>query len=291
MKIIDAHNHPDWHGHGFGKFLEDMELHGISRTWLMTWECPENEYDFIYKSVLAGPALGATTGPIPLSLCLAYKEKRPEKFVLGFCPDPRLPDACARLRAAHGIYGAKVCGELKCRMMYDSPDAIRLFNVAGERGMPVTFHLQYDSQKSDRDPRAEWWGGTIDTVERILQACPGTVFLGHAPGFWAHISNDELWRQCIYPPQECKVIPGGRLPELLRKYPNLYCDISAESGRLALSRDPDFARLFLAEFQDRVLFARDCFGSQHRELMESLNLPAETLEKIYHGNAEKMIMD
>jgi predicted TIM-barrel fold metal-dependent hydrolase len=291
MKIIDAHNHPDCHGHDLDKFLANMERYGIDQTWLLNWECQENEYDFHYKNVLAGPVLGSPAGPVPFSRCISYKERAPEKFVLGYCPDPRLPDACARLKAAHDIYGAKVCGELKCRMMYDNPDALRLFRLAGELGMPVTFHLQYDRQRTCDDPRQEWWGGTIDTIERVLRACPDTLFLGHAPGFWIHISNDALWRDHTYPPENVKVVSGGRVPELLRKYPNLYGDLSAGSGCQALKRDPEFAKGFLTEFQDRVLYARDFFDHQHQEVINSLDLATGVLEKIYHANAEKLIKE
>ena len=77
---------------------------------------------------------------------------------------------------------------------------------------------------------------------RVLQACPETIFLGHAPGFWIHISNDEHCLKEDYPPENAKVAEPGRIPALLRKYPNLYCDISAGSGCRALSRDPDHAK-------------------------------------------------
>ena len=291
MKIIDAHNHPDWHGHDLDKYLANMDQLGIEKTWLMNWECPENEYDHAYKRAVPAAVLGTVTGPIPFSRCISYKERAPERFILGYAPDPRLPDACSRLEAAHGIYGAKVCGELKCRMMYDNPDALRLFKVAGELGMPVTFHLQYDMQRSVKAPRHEWWGGTIDTIERVLQACPDTIFLGHAPGFWIHISNDELWLDKTYPPEDAKIVLGGRIPELLRQYPNLYCDMSAGSGCRALKRDPEFARTFMNEFQDRILYARDYFDNQHQEFINSLNLATEVLEKIYHANAEKLIKE
>ena len=40
MKIIDAHNHPDWHGHDLDKYLVNMDQYGIEKTWLMNWECP-----------------------------------------------------------------------------------------------------------------------------------------------------------------------------------------------------------------------------------------------------------
>jgi len=288
MKIIDAHNHPDWIGHDLEKSLANMDQYGIAKTWLLNWECPDFEYDALYKDLIPAPLLGSVTGPIPFSRCISYKERVPDRFVLGYCPDPRWPDACGRLKAAHDLYGAKICGELKCRMMYDNPDALRLFRLAGELGMPVTFHLQYDMQRNRQDPRCEWWGGAIDTIERVLQACPDTIFLGHAPGFWIHISNDELWRDHTYPPADVKVVPGGRLSELMRKYSNLYCDMSAGSGCQALKRDPEFAAAFLNEFQDRILYARDNFDNQHQVLINSLNLAPAVLEKIYHSNAERL---
>lgn len=289
MRIIDAHNHPDWLGHDLDKFLANMDRHGIEKTWLLTWECPEHEYDASYKNAIPAQVMASTTGPIPFSRCLSYKERAPERFVLGYVPDPRLPDACSRLKAAHDIFGAKVCGELKCRMMYDDPDALRLFQLAGELGMPVTFHLQYDMQGNWKAPRQEWWGGSMDTIERVLQACPGTNFLGHAPGFWIHISADELWRTATYPPANTKVLPGGRLPQLLSKYANLYCDISAGSGCCALKRDPEHARHFLTEYQDRILYARDNFDNQHQEFLATLNLADEVQAKIFHANAERLV--
>ena len=42
--IIDAHNHPDWHGHNLDRFLQNMDEHGIDRTWLLSWESPVDEY-------------------------------------------------------------------------------------------------------------------------------------------------------------------------------------------------------------------------------------------------------
>lgn len=289
MKMIDAHNHADWYGHDLQKYLVNMDQFGIEKTWLLNWECPEHEYGPWYKEVVPAGVLGSTTGPIPFARGLSYKERAPERFVLGYCPDPRLPDACARLKAAHEIYGARVCGELKCRMMYDNPDALRLFRMAGKLGMPVTFHLQYSFQKTHSDPWGEWWGGTIETIERVLAACPETVFLGHAPGFWIHISNDDLWKQSDYPPADAKAVPGGRVPELLRKYPNLYCDMSAGSGCLALKRDPEFGKNFVLEFQDRMLYARDYFDNQHQEFINGLGLSPEVLEKLYHANAERLV--
>lgn len=288
MKIIDGHNHPDWWGHDLKKFLANMDQYGISQTWLLSWHCGAGEYLPHYNKGIYAPPLN---GPIPFERCIAYHDREPDRFILGCAPDPRDPQACRRLIAAHDIYGAKICGEVKCRTMYDSPDCLRMFRTAGTLGMPVTLHFDYDYQKTVDDSWTEWWGGTIHTLERVLAACPETNFLGHAPGFWIHISDDGLWEKTAYPPKTAPVKGEGEIVRLLRKYPNLYCDISAGSGCKALQRDLDFTRRFLTEFQDRIVYARDYFDNQHQELLNSLGLPEEILSKIYAGNAEKLIVN
>lgn len=285
--IIDAHNHADWHGHDLNKFLENMKKYNIDKTWLLTWECPPDEYDPTqnYCINVNSAEIG---GPISFYRCLSYVERAPDKFILGYCPDPRRPDAIDTLKAAVSIYGVRVCGELKLRMMYDNPDAIRMFRVCGELGLPVTVHIDYEFDTGRRYPRPNYWyGGGIEAFERAIKACPETIFLGHAPGFWAHISGDDKYDKEPYP--KGKVVPGGKVIEMLRKYPNLYCDLSAGSGLNALKRDPEFAKEFLLEFQDRVLYARDYFDNQHQEFLNSLGLPESVLEKIYSGNALKLV--
>lgn len=290
MKIIDAHNHPDWHGHDLDKFIANMDKYGIAQTWLLSWECPFHEYAKGYADVVPAEVLGSSTGPIPFSRCISYKERAPERFVIGYAPDPRRPNACELLQAAHDIYGAKICGEFKVRLMMDDRDAVWLFRQAGKLKMPVTLHLQEDLRENV-NPWQEWWGGSIDALERALQLCPETIFLGHAPGFWIHISGDELYKTLNYPPLPCPVQPNGRLLQLLRQYPNLHCDWSAGSGCRALKRDPVFAKEFLLEFQDRFLYARDYFDNQHQEFLETLDLPKEVLEKIYFRNAERILQE
>ena len=288
--IIDAHNHPDWHGHDFGAFVADMDRYGIAKTWLLSWESPAGEYPPSTAAVLPAALQDyAHEVPIPFALGLAYKNKAPERFVLGYAPDPRQPGAQDRLKSAVKMYGVRVCGEVKFRMMYDNPDAVRLFRYCGEAGLPVVLHFDYASAtRTGCDyPRPDWWyGGGIDTLGRLLALCPETNFLGHAPGFWCHISDDDLGLQVSYP--KGPVIPGGKIERLLEQYPNIYCDCSAGSARNALSRDKDFSREFILRFQDRLLYARDCFDNSHQELFNSFGLPSGILEKIYHLNAERL---
>lgn len=284
--IVDAHNHADWHGHNLEKFIDNMDRYHIDKTWLLTWESPMHEVSPVYHCTnLTGSSY---PGPITLERCLSYVERAPERFVLGFCPDPRLPESLDRLKNAVTMYGVRICGEMKMRMMYDNPDAVRMFRWCGEHGLPVTLHLDYEYDTGSEYPRRSYWyGGGIDCLERLLQKCPETNFLGHAPGFWCHISDDQLYLTQPYP--KGPVVLGGKIQELLYKYPNLYCDISAGSGHNALSRDRDYTRWLLTEFQDRVLYARDYFDNIHQELLNSLGLPAPVLEKIYSQNALRLV--
>jgi predicted TIM-barrel fold metal-dependent hydrolase len=76
---------------------------------------------------------------------------------------------------------------------------------------------------------------------------------------------------------------------LLREYPNLYADLSADSAQNGLSRDAAIGKDFILEFQDRLLFARDCFSNSLKELLSSYSLPKPALEKILSGNASALL--
>ena len=284
MTIIDSHNHPDWHGHNLDKFIQNMDQHGIDRCWLLTWECPWHEHSPSYNNSL----FGDDGAPIPFARVLSYIERAPDRFVPGYAPDPRLPDSIDRLKAAVAIYGVKVYGELKLRMMFDNPDAIAMYRVCGELGLPVVVHIDYELPTSETWPWSTYWyGGGIEAFERAIRACPETVFLGHAPGFWSHISGDGQATKESYP--NGQVAPGGKVIELMRSCPNLYGDLSAGSGLNSLARDPDHALHFIEEFQDRLLFGRDYFDSRLFDFLENLNLTDEVRQKIYWRNSAGLI--
>jgi predicted TIM-barrel fold metal-dependent hydrolase len=283
--IIDAHNHPEWYDYSLDKFIANMDQYGISQTWLLSWEVPLDEYDLSYQHVI--PDKGPD-GPISFRHCLDFKERAPDRFILGYAPDPRRPHALERFRQAVETQEVRIFGELKLRMMLDNPDAVRIYRYCGEQGIPVTVHLDYELPAKETDVRPNWWyGGGIEALARSLALCPETIFLGHAPGFWAHISGDNRYLTESYP--SGPVLPGGRLIQLLDTFPNLYCDLSAGSGHNALNRDPAFARHFILTYQDRLLYARDYFDNRHQEFLNSLDLPAPVLEKIYSGNAIRLL--
>jgi len=181
-------------------------------------------------------------------------EKHPESF-FWFCNiDPRMGWNSPKADLSYFIEyykarGAKGVGELCCNLSFDDPYVENLFYHAEKCGMPVIFHIgdlgnDYGLVDEPGLPR----------LEGALKKFPNLKFLGHSQKFWAEISGDPGDRNG-YPTG--KVLPGGRIVELMRKYPNLCGDLSAGSGQNALMRDPEFAYRFLEEFQDRLFFGTD----------------------------------
>lgn len=284
--IIDIHNHPYWYGYDVERYVADMDANGIDKTVLLTWVSPVSEYDPRYNAVL--PDVGMPEGPINFESVIKMCKAAPDRFLPAYCPDPRAPEAIDKLLFAKKTYGIKICGELKLRMVLDDPDAVRMYKVCGKENLPVLVHLDDEWPVYEKYPRPNYWyGGGIDALERALKKCPDTIFIGHAPGFWAYISGED--EEFIPPYQDTPVKPGGKLIALLEKYPNLYCDISAGSGWKALDRDKNFTLEFLNKYQDRVCFGRDCFETWHRECLDGLGLDKEILDKIYYKNAAKLI--
>ena len=282
--IIDAHNHPNWHGHDADRILANMDAQGIDQTWLFSWEVPEDEYSPSYHKVLPPGGTG-----IPLADVLEVGRQAPDRFVLGYMPHPKRPDAIDRLKAAVEIHGIRLASELKVRLSFDDPDALDLYQACGQMRLPITIHLDYPiNQGSARYPRPNYWyGGSLDALERAIIECPETVFIGHAPGFWAHISNDDRHRTESYP--DGPVLPGGRVSQMLRTYPNLYADLSAGSGLKAIDRDRQFGHDFLVEFADRLLFGRDYFDSRLMDHLKDLQLPDDVFARITCDNAQRLL--
>lgn len=292
MTIIDSHQHVFWHGRDDAGLIADMDEHGIDLAWLLTWEiAPWEDETPLYR--LLNPLNARSDGShagIVLADLLCARDRYPERFVVGYCPHPMIGDAVALLRAAVAIHKVQVCGEWKFRLPFDDPRCLELFRAAGELGLPVVLHLDAPYlPDSDGRPlyKKNWRGGTIENLERALRACPDTVFIGHAPGFWREISGDAQTIGTLYP--NGPIVAGGRLPALLENYSNLYADLSAGSGRIALERDPAHAQTFLTRFADRLLFGRDFYGQELHRCLQSLDITDEVAAKIYGLNAQRLL--
>jgi predicted TIM-barrel fold metal-dependent hydrolase len=177
-------------------------------------------------------------------------EKRPKHFARSVAADPAQPDAGRIFREAlQG--GAVSIGELKHHLALDSPEMRRVYDIAAEMQVPVMMHIQNFPHFAGELP----YNTGYPQFDKILRAYPKTNFIGHADLFWAHISAD-VPADRGYPVGPIK--PGGLTDRWLSDFPNLYADMSANSGNNALSRDTDFSREFIIRHKGKLIFGSDC---------------------------------
>ena len=260
--------------------IQMMNEAGIDKAVVMTTVSPECRYTIV-------------TTEETLEICALYPDR-----LIPFCNfDPRFltNDAKADFRpllAAYSEMGCRGVGEYFPNIPFDDPLNMNFFRQVEEAGLPLTFHIA---------PQAGGYYGCIDEVglprlERVLKAFPELNLLAHSQGFWAEISTDVLQKgeRVQYP--EGPVTPG-RVVELMRRYPNLYGDLSANSGYNAISRDPEFGYRFLEEFQDRLCWGTD-LANDPQELpivgyfakMKAEGLISdEAYEKITWKNADRLL--
>lgn len=292
-RIIDAHQHVFWHGRDDAGLVKTMDEFGIAKAVVLTWELSDVERsvgcDDVWNPVHSDQ-FGRQHPGLPLADAVRAVRHFPDRFVLGYCPHPVNEQAIAWLDAAIRMYDVRVCGEWKCRLQLDDPRCVELFRYCGVKGLPVQLHIDtpwaIDRQTGQRKYDKLWYGGAIDNLERAMQLCPDTLFLGHGPGFWREISGDADHADFGYPAGP--VTPDGRIQRLFEKYANLWGDLSGFSGLNALQRDPEHGLEFLKAYHQRLLFARDFYDNRLQEFLNTLDLPQDVAEDIYHRNAEKV---
>ena len=198
----------------------------------------------------------------------------------------------------------------------DDPRLDKIWDKAGELGMPVLIHTadpvaffnpvdEFNERWIQLKRHPDWnfygkeFAGREELIaqrNRVIAKHPNTIFIG------AHVGNNS---------EDLKT--AG---ETLKKYPNLFMDIS---GRVAeLGRQPYSARNFLIQFQDRILFGTDRYPGKpdqprykiYFRFLETNDeyfdyydhpfppngdwkiygvfLPDTVLEKIYYKNSEQI---
>lgn len=176
--------------------------------------------------------------------------KRPGHFVRSVSYDPAQPDADKVIREALSA-GAVSIGEMKHHLALDSPEMRRVFDIAADMQVPVMMHIQNFPHFAGELP----YNTGYPQFDKMLRAYPKTRFIGHGDLFWAHISADVPTDRG-YPSGPIK--PGGLTDKWLSDFPNLYADMSANSGNNALSRDTDFSRGFISRHKTKLIFGSDC---------------------------------
>ena len=203
---------------------------------------------------------------------LEMAERYPDRFI-PFCNiDPRAMtnSADAPLDRALRYYrdqGCKGIGEVMLNVPMRHPMVQNLFKHAQDVGLPVIF----DGSDQVGGDFGLYDDPGLPQLEHTLQRFPDLVMLGHGPIFWAEIGRLETpaqrkttfrpdGGQVGWQPPTGPIKEEGVMPKLLRRYPNLYGDLSDPSPSNALTRDPEYGPKFLTEFQDRLLFGTDLCG-------------------------------
>ncbi len=176
--------------------------------------------------------------------------KRPGVFVRSVGTDPAQPGAGEVIRKAIRD-GAVSIGELKYHLALDSSEMRRVYDICAEMQVPVMMHIQNFPHFPGELP----YNTGYPQFDKILRAYRRTNFIGHGDLFWAHISADVPTDRG-YPSGPIK--PGGLTDKFLSDFPNLYADMSANSGNNGLSRDTGFSRDFIVRHRSKLIFGSDC---------------------------------
>ncbi len=266
--MTDIHCHVNWLDMDIDAWAKHFRELGVDRVWALGWE----EWDRRLKGEYELP----TTDAIEAS------RRYPDLFVPFCSVDPREDNVPQRIKD-YVARGCRGFGEAKFRLCVDNPDLKVVYRTCAELGLPFLFHMDIWMPEV-----SFWYMHDLTRLPKVLEEFPQVNFIGHGPGWWRWISGDEDQHLTeAYP--EGKVTPGGLLPELLSKYDNLYADISAGSGRIALSRDQEFGRQFIIDFSHKLMYGTDYFDREHLDLLKSYDLPAEVFQAVTEGNSRKLV--
>ncbi|MDD2479911.1 MAG: amidohydrolase family protein [Victivallaceae bacterium] len=188
---------------------------------------------------------------------LESAERFPERFIPFINIHPRAINNSPHAPLSEVILkykeiGAKGIGEVICNMPIRDPFVLNFFRHVEISGLPMTIHIGH---------RLDHTYGIYDEpglpmLCEALGMFPDLKIFAHSQAFWAEIGElDMVTDRAGYP--KGKIVREGVVPKMLRRYPNLYGDLSAGSGCNALTRDPEYAVRFLDEFQDKLMFGLD----------------------------------
>src|SRR5216684_3912998 len=180
----------------------------------------------------------------------AVVASNPGRFVWFIGTDMTKPGAIGVLRKNLAA-GAIGLGEMKSHVACDGPEMRAVYSLAAEMNVPVLIHFADFPQFEGEGV----WNSGIARFPAVVKANPKTIFIGHGDAFWANTSAD-VPGGVPYPTGRIK--PGGVSDRMLSGYSYFYGDLSANSGRNYLARDPDFAARFVERHRAKLMFGCDC---------------------------------
>jgi len=307
--VIDVHTHPDPKSkEAIDEWVRTMDELGIKKSLVLTYSTGKR-FDSIYNlyslygnrfEVWCGIDYSGYDKP-------GWSEKAVKElercFEVGAKGVGELGDK------GEGLFYSKPAPAAK-GMHIDDTRMQPLLKKCGQLGMPVSIHvadpywmyLPMDKHNDGLMNAYEWkidttkenlllHGDLVKTLENAVRENPGTSFIA------CHLAN------CSH---DLNIIG-----ELLDKYPNLYAEIGARYAELAPI--PRRAKAFFEKYQDRLLYGTDMgmspdmYKTTFRILetddehfydhdrfsyhwpLNGFYLSDETLRKLYHENAEKLL--
>lgn len=220
---------------------------------------------------------GAQFGHAPNEVILAAARKYPDRILafalveLGIDP----PDVVERY-AAEGYAGFKTTNPTA---PYDSEEFFPVYERMERTGLPLLAHtgiLMRIQPQAGRRTNSNWMRPIC--LDSAARSFPGLNFVA------AHLGVP--WHE--------------EASMLARMHPNFYVDLTgAWWGGWRANKTPEFYRyhFFWEGAWDKVLFGTDILKldelipskQYHDRLIESLNLPPETVDRIYGGTAARLL--
>jgi len=207
----------------------------------------------------------------------------PDRYVRSASAPASGPDRAAQIERALKN-GAKCIGEH--RWEGDIPFSWAILDMARDFKVPILFHFEESAYPK----------GVYADFHQVIEKYPTVTFIGHAIDWWGGIDKNYDRKAGNY--QRGRVTPGGLTDQWLTRYPNLYGDLSAQSGNTAILRDPDHAKAFITRHQDKLMFGSDCpctnggmptcWAAIKLVALNFLQLSPEVQQKIYLTNAQKV---
>jgi predicted TIM-barrel fold metal-dependent hydrolase len=229
--IIDIHQHTNYSGRSDEDLIRHQREMGVSKTVLL----PAGS-----KYGLAAQCGGNDT-------VVAIARKLPKEYCYFANELPDIPEARPVIEKYLKM-GAIGIGEQKFPVECDSPHIDLVATIAEAHGVPVLLHFEDKT-----------YNFHIENFHKVLERHPKVNFIGHAQAWWCNVDK-KCDASTMYP--SGPVTPGGISDRLLSDYPNMYGDLSANSGLNSMLRDEDHARDFLKRHQDKLLFGSDCNDRQ-----------------------------
>jgi predicted TIM-barrel fold metal-dependent hydrolase len=223
--VLDVHQHAGYSGRTDDQLVSHQIQIGVTSTVVLPGA------GWMLESVAGNEA------------CAALGQRYDHPFIRFGNADPAAADAVATLMATLEEWAVGI-GEQKFPVAVDSPEMRRVYDVARERKVPVLLHFEHEKYNLG-----------IENLPKILEAYPEVSFIGHAQTWWANLSANPDPSD-MYP--QGPVTPGGLVDRWLADYPNIYADLSANSGLNALTRDEAFTRGFLERHNTKLIWGSDC---------------------------------